>query len=57
MCLDEATGVYWNAKKAHAKDGGTYENTKNAYKYMWPEDGNEVYEVFKPDKIAKSGLP
>ena len=56
VVLDEATGVYWNAKKAHAKDGGTYENTKNAYKYyVGQKIGNEVFEVFKPDKLPKSG--
>jgi anaerobic selenocysteine-containing dehydrogenase len=56
VVLDEATGVYWNAKKAHVKDGGTYENTKNSYKYyVGQKIGDEVYEVFKPDKLPKSG--
>jgi anaerobic selenocysteine-containing dehydrogenase len=56
VVYDEATGVYWNAKKAHAKDGGTYENTKNSYKYyVGQKIGDEVYEVFKPDKLPKSG--
>jgi anaerobic selenocysteine-containing dehydrogenase len=56
VVLDEATGVYWNAKKAHAKEGGTYESTKNSYKYyVGQKKGNEVYEMFKPDKLPKSG--
>jgi anaerobic selenocysteine-containing dehydrogenase len=56
VVYDEATGVYWNAKKSHAKDGDTYETAKNAYKYyVGQKKGNEVYEMFKPDKLPKSG--
>jgi anaerobic selenocysteine-containing dehydrogenase len=56
VVYDEATGVYWNAQKAHAKDGGTYTDTKNAYKYyVGQKIGDEVFEVFKPDKLNKSG--
>jgi anaerobic selenocysteine-containing dehydrogenase len=56
VVLDDATQVYWNAKKAHAKDGGTYENTKNAYKYYVGQKTKDgVFEMFKPDKYPKSG--
>ncbi len=56
VVLDEETGVYWNAKEAHAKEGANYTDTKNAYKYyVGQKIGNEVYEGFKPDKLNKSG--
>jgi anaerobic selenocysteine-containing dehydrogenase len=56
VVFDEETGVYWNAKKANAKEGANYTDTKNAYKYyVGQKIGNEVYEGFKPDKLNKSG--
>jgi thiosulfate reductase/polysulfide reductase chain A len=56
VVYDEETGVYWNAKKADAKDGAKYTDTKNGYKYyVGQKIGNEVYEGFKPDALNKSG--
>jgi anaerobic selenocysteine-containing dehydrogenase len=56
VVYDEETGVYWNAKKAHAKDGASYTDTKKSYKYyVGQKIGSEVFEVFKPDKLNKSG--
>ncbi len=57
VVLDEATGTYWNWKKAHAKgpDEG-YTTTKNAYKgYVGQKVGGKVVKGFKPDKLNKSG--
>jgi anaerobic selenocysteine-containing dehydrogenase len=61
VILDEATGVYWNWKKAkvkseaEAKEKG-YTKTKNAYKgYVGQKIGDKVYTGFKPDKLNKSG--
>jgi anaerobic selenocysteine-containing dehydrogenase len=61
VIYDEVTGVYWNWKKskskseAEAKKKG-YTHTKNAYKgYVGQKIGGKVYEVFKPDKLNKSG--
>ncbi len=61
VILDEATGVYWNWKKAkvksatEAKEKG-YTKTKNAYKgYVGQEIGGKAYAGFKPDKLNKSG--
>jgi anaerobic selenocysteine-containing dehydrogenase len=61
VILDEATGTYWNWKKAklkseaEAKEKG-YTKTKNAYKgYVGQEIGGKVYKGWKPDKLNKSG--
>jgi anaerobic selenocysteine-containing dehydrogenase len=61
VILDEATGTYWNWKKAklkseaEAKEKG-YTKTKNAYKgYVGQKIGDKVYTGFKPDKLNKSG--
>jgi len=61
VVMDEATGTYWNWKKAklkseaEAKEKG-YTKTKNAYKgYVGQEIGGKVYAGFKPDKLNKSG--
>jgi anaerobic selenocysteine-containing dehydrogenase len=61
VILDEATGVYWNWKKAkvksatEAKEKG-YTKTKNAYKgYVGQAIGGQTYAGFKPDKLNKSG--
>ncbi|HDH51668.1 MAG TPA: DMSO reductase, partial [Nitrospirae bacterium] len=55
--LDEATGVYWNPKKAHAKNPEKgYAETKKAYKgYVGQKIGEKVYKSFPPDKVNKSG--
>jgi anaerobic selenocysteine-containing dehydrogenase len=55
--LDEATGVYWNPKKAHAEHPEEgYTKSKNAYKgYVGQKIGDKVYAGFKPDKLNKSG--
>ncbi|MFQ5763585.1 MAG: molybdopterin-dependent oxidoreductase [Rhodospirillales bacterium] len=61
VILDEATGVYWNWKKAGAKsleEARTkgYTHTKKAYKaYVGQKIGDTVYAGFKPDKVNKSG--
>jgi thiosulfate reductase / polysulfide reductase chain A len=62
VILDEATGVYWNWKKAKlasaeeaAKKG--YTATSKSYKaYVGQKIGNTVYSGFKPDAVNKSGL-
>ena len=61
VIFDEATGVYWNWKKAKvkseadAKEKG-YTKTKNAYKgYSGQKIGDAVYTGWKPDKLNKSG--
>lgn len=61
VIFDEAAGVYWNWKKAHAKSEAEakkngYLHTKNAYKgYVGQEIDGKVYKGFKPDKVNKSG--
>jgi anaerobic selenocysteine-containing dehydrogenase len=56
VVYDEQAGVYWNAKKAHAKPGASYFKTKKAYKYyVATKMGNKLLAGFKPDKINKSG--
>jgi len=61
VILDEATGTYWNWKKAKAHDEAEarkkgYTGTKNAYKgYVGQEIGGKAYKGFKPDKLNKSG--
>lgn len=55
VILDEATGVYWNAKKAKAKKKD-YVATKKAFKaYVGQKIGDNVYAGFKPDAVNKSG--
>jgi anaerobic selenocysteine-containing dehydrogenase len=55
VILDEATGVYWNAKKAKAKKKD-YVATKKAFKaYVGQKIGDKVYAGFKPDAVNKSG--
>ena len=61
VILDEATGVYWNWKKAKAKSEDEakkngYTKTKHAYKgYTAQKIGDKAYKGFKPDKVNKSG--
>ena len=61
VILDEATGTYWNWKKAKLKSEADakakgYTKTKNAYKgYVGQKIGDKVYAGFKPDKLNKSG--
>ncbi len=61
VILDEATGVYWNWKKAKVKSEAEarekgYTKTKGAVKaYVGQEIGGKVYAGFKPDKLNKSG--
>ena len=61
VIYDEATGVYWNWKKAKAKSEAEakekgYTKTKNAYKgWVGQEVGGKVYKGFKPDKLNKTG--
>ncbi len=57
VVFDEATGVYWNSVKAHAKDiSKGYTATKSAYKgYVGQKIGDKVYKGWSPDKINKSG--
>ncbi len=61
VILDEATGVYWNWKKAkveseEAARAKGYAHTKKSYKaYVGQKIGEEVYSGFKPDKVNKSG--
>jgi anaerobic selenocysteine-containing dehydrogenase len=61
VILDEATGVYWDWKRAkvgseeEARNKG-YTHTKGAYKaYVGQKIGGVVYAGFKPDKLNKSG--
>jgi anaerobic selenocysteine-containing dehydrogenase len=61
VIMDEATGTYWNWKKAKVKSEAEarekgYTKTKNAYKgYVGQEIGGKAYAGFKPDKLNKSG--
>ncbi|HEA67570.1 MAG TPA: DMSO reductase [Desulfobacterales bacterium] len=61
VIFDEATGVYWNWKKAKMKSEAEakakgYTKTKNAYKgYSGQKIGDAVYTGWKPDKLNKSG--
>jgi anaerobic selenocysteine-containing dehydrogenase len=61
VIYDEATGVYWNWKKAKVKSEAEakskgYVKTKNAYKgWVGQEIGGKVYKGFNPDKLNKSG--
>ena len=61
VILDEATGTYWNWKKAKVKSEAVakekgYTKTKNAYKgYVGLNIGDKAYAGFKPDKLNKSG--
>jgi len=61
VVLDEATGVYWNWKKAKveseaaAREKG-YTKVSKAYKsYVGQKIGDKVYAGFKPDAVNKSG--
>ncbi|MFQ5617521.1 MAG: molybdopterin-dependent oxidoreductase [Rhodospirillales bacterium] len=62
VILDEATGVYWNWKKAHLKSeekarAKGYAHTKKAYKaYVGQKIGAKAYRGFPPDKVNKSGF-
>lgn len=61
VILDEATGVYWDWKKAKAPSEAEarkkgYAHTKKSYKgYVGQKIGGQVYSGFKPDKLNKSG--
>jgi anaerobic selenocysteine-containing dehydrogenase len=61
VIMDEATGVYWNWKKAKVKSEAEameagYTKTKKAFKsYVGQEIDGKVYAAFKPDAIEKSG--
>jgi len=61
VIFDEATQLYWNWKKAHAKSREAalengYANTKHAYKgYVGQLIGAKVYRGFPPDKVNKTG--
>jgi len=61
VILDEASGVYWDWKKAKLKSADEarakgYQGTKHAYKgYVGQRIGDKVYAGFKPDKVNKSG--
>ena len=62
VILDEATGVYWNWKKAKhksaeeaAKKGYTH-TSKSFSAYVGQKIGNTVYVGFKPDGLNKSGF-
>jgi len=61
VIMDEATGVYWNWKKAKveseaaAREKG-YTKVSKAYKaYVGQKIGDKVYAGFKPDAVNKSG--
>ncbi len=62
VILDQATGVYWNWKKAKVKSeeearAKGYAHTKKSYKaYVGQRIGDKVYKGFKPDKVNKSGF-
>ena len=62
VILDEATGVYWNWKKAKIKSAAAarakgYAHSKKAFKsYVGQRIGNAVYAGFKPDAVNKSGF-
>ncbi len=57
VVFDEATGVYWNWKKAKAKGPEKgYAHTKNAYTgYVGQKIGGKVFKGWNPDKLNKSG--
>ncbi len=61
VILDEATGTYWDWKKAKHKSAEAaqkkgYTHSKGAYKaYVGQRIGDKVYKGFKPDKLNKSG--
>lgn len=60
VIFDEATGVYWNYKKAHVDEEvahqSGYAHAKSAYKgYVGQLINGQVYSGFKPDKVNKSG--
>ncbi|MDP6175037.1 MAG: molybdopterin dinucleotide binding domain-containing protein, partial [Rhodospirillales bacterium] len=61
VILDEATGVYWDWKKAKMKSAEEarkkgYTKAKKSYKaYIGQKIGDGVYSGFKPDKVNKSG--
>jgi len=61
VIYDEATGVYWDWKKAKAKSAEAaaakgYTHTKKSYGgYVGQRIGDVVYAGFKPDKVNKSG--
>lgn len=61
VLFDEATGVYWDWKKAGAKSreeaaAKGYTHTKKAYTgYLGQKIGDTVYAAFKPDKVNKTG--
>jgi anaerobic selenocysteine-containing dehydrogenase len=61
VILDEATGVYWNWKKAKVKSEAEamekgYTKTSKAFKaYVGQKIGDKVYAGFKPDAVNKSG--
>jgi anaerobic selenocysteine-containing dehydrogenase len=62
VLFDEATGVYWDWKRAGAKSRETaeadgYTATPKAYRgYVAQQIGEQVYQGFPPDKVNKSGL-
>ncbi len=61
VILDEATGTYWNWKKAKAKSEDEarakgYRHFKKSYKaYVGQLIDGEAYTGFKPDSVNKSG--
>jgi anaerobic selenocysteine-containing dehydrogenase len=61
VLYDDATGVYWDWKKAKAKSAEAaaskgYTHSKKSYKgYVGQRIGDNVYSGFKPDKVNKSG--
>jgi thiosulfate reductase / polysulfide reductase chain A len=61
VLLDEATGVYWNWRKAGAESeekarAAGYTRTEGAYKgYVGQKFGDAVYTGFRPDRLNKSG--
>ncbi len=61
VIYDEATGVYWDWKKAKAKSAEAaaakgYTHTKKSFGgYVGQRIGDVVYSGFKPDKLNKSG--
>ena len=62
VVLDQATGVWWDWKKAGLDDEEQaltqgYTATTKAYKaYVGQQLGEQVYRGFPPDKVNKSGL-
>jgi len=61
VIYDDATGVYWDWKKAKLKSAEEaktkgYTHAKKSYKaYVGQKIGDAVYSGFKPDKVNKSG--